>query len=62
MTPFLTHFIILGNHHKTAESSSAVGFVVGLFSLGLGKNLSVHDRRRGDAPGHGVNLEQSTHA
>lgn len=32
------------------------------FSLGLGKYLSVHDGRCGDASCHWVDLEQSTHA
>lgn len=33
-----------------------------LFSLGLGKDLTVHDGRCGDASCHRINLEQAAHA
>lgn len=33
-----------------------------LFSLGLGKDLPVHDGCCGDAPCHRVDLEQAAHA
>lgn len=44
--------MILGEVYATTD----------LFSLGLGKDLTVHDGRCGDASRHRVDLEQAAHA